>query len=386
MANYVPLSLQPIFYNGRPQVGAKIYVYNAGGNTPRACYSDGVSGALHSWPLLSDSNACIPAFWVGDGDIKIVITTADSQVIRSVDNIPIVSSAGGGGGGGETPPATDIPAGFIMPGHMDGPVTGWVRANGKSIGKAGSGATERANADCYDLFVKLWLEDSNLSVTAGRGASADADWNAGKMLSLPDYRGRALIGLDDMGSTAANRLSGVAYTLGNATTLGSTGGAPTVTLSLGQMPVHAHTGTASASGEHTHTNTVSSAGNHNHASANTSTTGEHTHGITDAGHSHSENKVISVNTGAYSAGAFAAVGSLSSGLASTTSNSTGIVINNNGSHFHSVSMDDAGSHNHTVTLANSPTHTHTVTIANSGSGESHNNMQPFVLLTYYIKL
>lgn len=385
MANYCPLSLQPIFYNGRPQVGAKIYVYNAGGNTPRETYADGVSGALHSWPLLSDSNACIPAFWVGDGDIKIVVTTADNQVIRSVDNIPIVSSTAGGGGGGETPPATDIPAGFIMAAHMDGPVTGWVRANGKSIGKTGSGATERANDDCYDLFVKLYLEDANLAVTAGRGASADADWNAGKMLSLPDYRGRALIGLDDMGSTAANRLNGVTFAAGNATTLGATGGTPTVTLSSGQMPVHAHTGTASAGGEHTHTNTVSTAGTHNHANASTSTTGEHSHGVTDPGHAHNENR-FSWNSGLYSAGAFSAIGSGSNGLINTTSQSTGISINNAGSHFHTVSMDDAGSHTHTVTIANSSTHTHTVTIANAGSGEAHNNMQPFVLLTYYIKL
>lgn len=385
MANYCPLSLQPIFYNGRPQVGAKIYVYNAGGNTPRETYADGVSGALHSWPLLSDSNACIPAFWVGDGDIKIVVTTADNQVIRSVDNIPIVSSTAGGGGGGETPPATDIPAGFIMAAHMDGPVTGWVRANGKSIGKTGSGATERANDDCYDLFVKLYLEDANLAVTAGRGASADADWNAGKMLSLPDYRGRALIGLDDMGSTAANRLNGVTFAAGNATTLGATGGTPTVTLSSGQMPVHAHTGTASAGGDHTHTNTVSTAGTHNHANAATSTTGEHSHGVTDQGHAHTENR-FSWNSGLYSAGAFSAIGSGSNGLINTTPASTGISINNAGSHFHTVSMDDAGSHTHTVTIANSSTHTHTVTIANAGSGEAHNNMQPFVLLTYYIKL
>jgi microcystin-dependent protein len=386
MANYVPLSLQPIFFNSRPQVGAKIYVYNAGGNTPRECYSDNVSGALHSWPLLSDSNACIPAFWVGDGDIKIVITTANNQVIRSVDNIPIVSSSAGDGGGGDPTPATDIPAGFIMAAHMDGPVTGWVRANGKSIGKSGSGATERANNDCYDLFIKLYLEDANLSVTAGRGASADADWNAGKMLSLPDYRGRTLIGLDDMGSTAVNRLNGVTYsTGGSATTLGSTGGAATVTLSLSQMPVHSHTGTASAGGEHTHTNTVTSAGTHKHANANTATTGEHSHGITDSGHAHTENR-FSGNTGFYSAGSFAAIGSGSNGLINTTSASTGITINNAGSHFHTVAMDDAGNHTHTVTIANSPTHTHTVTIANSGSGDAHNNMQPFALITYYIKL
>jgi len=57
--------------------------------------------------------------------------------------------------------------------------------------------------------------------------------------NLPDLRGRAPFGKDDMGGSAANRItsggSGV-----NGASLGATGGAETVTLTTAQMPSHSH--------------------------------------------------------------------------------------------------------------------------------------------------
>src|SRR5690348_9602357 len=57
--------------------------------------------------------------------------------------------------------------------------------------------------------------------------------------NVPDLRGRAAFGVDNMGGTAASRItsggSGIA-----GTTLGATGGAETVTLSSAQMPNHTH--------------------------------------------------------------------------------------------------------------------------------------------------
>lgn len=56
---------------------------------------------------------------------------------------------------------------------------------------------------------------------------------------IPDSRGRATFGKDDMGGTPANRvtsgLSGV-----NGAALGAVGGGQTVTLTAAQMPSHAH--------------------------------------------------------------------------------------------------------------------------------------------------
>lgn len=58
--------------------------------------------------------------------------------------------------------------------------------------------------------------------------------------NLPDLRGRVPAGKDDMGGTAASRLTSTTITSG-ATTLGNNGGAQTHTLTEAQIPAHTHT-------------------------------------------------------------------------------------------------------------------------------------------------
>jgi microcystin-dependent protein len=123
-----------------------------------------------------------------------------------------------------------------------GTLSGFVRANGRTIGSSTSGATERANADTQSLFEYLWGADSNLTVSGGRGASANADWTANKTIALPDWAGRAIAGLDDMGAGAKGRLTS-SYFGADATVLGATGGAESQTLTQAQMPQHSHSGT-----------------------------------------------------------------------------------------------------------------------------------------------
>jgi len=53
--------------------------------------------------------------------------------------------------------------------------------------------------------------------------------------ALPDLRGRTIAGLDDMGGTAANRITGL-----RGSELGNTGGTEDVTLSANQIPDHEH--------------------------------------------------------------------------------------------------------------------------------------------------
>jgi microcystin-dependent protein len=58
--------------------------------------------------------------------------------------------------------------------------------------------------------------------------------------NIPDLRGRALFGLDNMGGSAANRIT-VAGGNFDGTSLGATGGAQNHTLVTGEMPSHTHT-------------------------------------------------------------------------------------------------------------------------------------------------
>lgn len=111
--------------------------------------------------------------------------------------------------------------------------------NGDTIGKTGSGATKAGN-DYKNLFLVFWnnLANTEAAVSTGRGASALADWNAGKTLTIPDFRGRSLIGAG----------AGVGLT---ARTLGTKGGAETHTLGSGEIPAHSHPNTLTDPG-HTH--------------------------------------------------------------------------------------------------------------------------------------
>jgi microcystin-dependent protein len=134
--------------------------------------------------------------------------------------------------------------------------SGFVLASGRTIGDASSSATERANADTSSLFTLLWdaYDNSILAVSGGRGASAAADFAAHKSIALPDLRGRVRAGKDDMGGSAASRLTGGGNGV-DGSILGGSGGAQTHTLTTSQTPSHAHTGTTSTGGAHTHSYT-----------------------------------------------------------------------------------------------------------------------------------
>jgi microcystin-dependent protein len=141
-------------------------------------------------------------------------------------------------------------------------ISGFVRLNGKTIGNAASGATELADPSAQALFNYLWIKDGSLAVTpGGRGASGAADWAANKQIALPDWRGCALGALDDMGNSAAGRLTGTYF--GAATTLGAMGGSQSHQMAVAEMAPHTHNfsgTTAGDSPDHSHAYTAPAVG------------------------------------------------------------------------------------------------------------------------------
>ena len=152
--------------------------------------------------------------------------------------------------------------------------------------------------------------------------------------TVPDMRGRAVAGLDNMGGTDAGRLS-------VANTLGTTAGAETVTLTSAQSGVPAHY----------HANTVTN---------NTVTTGAGT------AHTHAQN-----NFGiAPSAGGYPSANGFVNGGAGVDAQGGGRGNGNESAHTHNVTSN--------VTISNVDN-----TAANAAS--AHSVMQPTIVLNYIIK-
>jgi microcystin-dependent protein len=237
---------QRIGLDGRPDVGARCYFFEAASTTPLTTYTDYSLAAQNPAFVETDSYGTWPSVFFDDSDNSFyrerATNAAGSVIYFDNDVIPIVGP-GEGGGAPEVPvdPNSVLQTGDIVAKYTTGTKAGFVRANGRTIGSTASGAAERANADTQELFEHLWNADSALSVSGGRGASATADFEANKTISLPDFRGRAAVGLDDMGSSAAGVLTGF-------TTLGETAGSSSTTLVADQIPQL----TSSSNGTHTH--------------------------------------------------------------------------------------------------------------------------------------
>jgi microcystin-dependent protein len=262
-----------------------------------------------------------------------------------------------------------LPSGAMIPYLFAAAPTGWVRGNGLTIGSATSGATERANVDTQSLYVKLWNEWDNTllpiqdsdGIATTRGVNAAADFAANKRLPLPDGRGRAIFGTDDMGNSPAGRLGSV---IAAATTIGASGGSETCTLITANLPVHAHD-----LNNHTHTFTTGteSAGHTHSGSGVTSTDGAHDHSFT-------YNTIAAVTTGA---GTYVAnIQPAGGGNPTTVASVAG--------HAHNYSF---------TTSTQSATHTHSGTTdaasgntGNTGSGSPHSNLPPALLVPFIIKL
>jgi microcystin-dependent protein len=312
MAGSIPMSgQQQLDSQGRPLSGGKFYTFVAGTSTPLTVYQDSALTVVHPNPLTLDASGRIPILYAPDGSLKFRLADQNGVTVFAADNVLVIGPSSGAAPPPGVDPTTVLSTGDVKCRYTTSTLAGWVRLNGRSIGSATSGATERANADCQSLFEFLWTTDANLAVSGGRGASANADWTANKTIALPDGRGRVLAALDDMGGAVAGRLTAGFFGESN-------------TLTIPQLPTVTPAGSISL-------------------------------GFVDPQHVHQE---FSHDLGASGGGGNALLNTGPGGATVRNTNAapTGITFN--------------------------PTFTGTP----FGSGNAHNNTQPTILVTYYIKL
>lgn len=382
---YSPVSLTSYY---APEDGsvlqARLWFYKTQTLDPVPVYHDVNLSIPHAQPVLTGGSGRVPPCFVGDiGLYRIRAFDQYDQLIEDIDGIPSVTAATGGGGGGSTDPNLLVRTGQIAPFYATGvqTVTGWVRCNGGTISSTAGQGTERANDDCQALFKWLWAADPSLPVLPSRGTSSDGDWTAARAITLPDARNRSLFGVDGQGFSNTGRLAGTTFARGDAVTLGSYGGQPTATLTAAQMPAHVH---VLNDPSHVHGVTLPS---HGHtASGSSDSQGSHTHtGTTDteAAHTHTYNAPTAQSN--YGGGPGSA------GAPTGVSTNTGAA----GSHSHSLNINSAGAHSHniSVAVAAAPAIACSVgyaysgiTMNNAGSSAAHEQMPPFLLVSWFIKL
>lgn len=140
------------------------------------------------------------------------------------------------GGAGWVQSPGQIPIGTPVPFLGTTAPTGYVIANGTTIGSASSGAAQRANADTQFLYSFLWSNCATCTVSGGKGATAAADFAANKTITTPAMQGLSVMGVDTMGGGATTFLAGVPSTSGSSTVPGSVFGENLHTLTASQLP------------------------------------------------------------------------------------------------------------------------------------------------------
>ena len=111
-----------------------------------------------------------------------------------------------------------LPPGCVMPYAGSTSPAGWLLCAGQAVSRTDYGA----------LFAVV-------GTTYGTG-------NGSTTFNVPDLRGRVVAGLDNMGGSAASRLTSTTIT-GGGDAPGEVGGAQTHTLSESEIPSHRHSAT-----------------------------------------------------------------------------------------------------------------------------------------------
>jgi microcystin-dependent protein len=174
---------------------------------------------------------------------------------------------------------------------------------------------------------------------------------------LPDMRGRTAAGVDNMGGTAASRLTGA--------TLGAALGAETHALTTAQLPAHSHAVTDPG-----HNHTVNDP-THAHSVYDPG----HAHGVSDPGHNHTVSDTNVTGNGGSGMIAGNGVAEITDSR-TTNTKTTGISI--------AAAVTSIGIYGAGTGISLSATTTG-ISTQNTGSGQAHNNVQPTLVCNFILK-
>jgi hypothetical protein len=368
MAGTINLALTQQFdMDGSPLSGGLLYFFVAGTSTPQNAYQDQALTIVYPNPIVLDASGRVPMFYLADGSIKIRLLSKTGTVIIAADQLLVIGPSTGASTAPGVDPTTVLQTGDIKARFGTGTLDGFVRCNGNTIGNTGSTASELAAPAAHFLFVYLWGTNVLPLFTSAGGAAtrtdAESDWTALKKIQLPDIRGRAIAGLDDMGGGAAGRLT-AAFWGANATILGNAGGAENHLLVALEtpLPVHAH-------------GITDGVGGLGHAHSITQTT--HSHSVIEPNNAGNIGHAHSVNSDATALASGGAADKLlnkaTTGLnnVSTQFATTGITI---GGQNANISIDKATTG---ITISNTPA---------TPATNSHAIASPSIAMTFYMKL
>lgn len=147
--------------------------------------------------------------------------------------------------------AVSLPAGATTLVQSDGTNPTAIGLSPNAVFRAGD-LVQSANASARTGWLLCYGQAVSRTTYAALFAAIGTSYGSGDgstTFNIPDCRGRAWVGVDNMGGTPANRMPGWAA--------GTAGGEYTHTLVTGEMPVHAHTasdsGHSHADAGHSHT-------------------------------------------------------------------------------------------------------------------------------------
>lgn len=181
---------------GTPYAGGQLFFYASGTTTPQTTYADAGLTVPNPNPVPANSAGVWPSIFLTTSPYKVVFEDANGNQVWTAD--PVLQPASGGGSTGT------MPVGAVIPwaGPQNNPSyplpTGWLLCYGQAVSRT-------TYAALFAAIGTLW--------GAGDGSTT---------FNLPDLRGRALFGADNMGGTAAGRLTSAS--MGAAATPGVTGG------------------------------------------------------------------------------------------------------------------------------------------------------------------